>query len=85
MNKPLPDDIPGDLIDYELMSMVYDGIYVTKNGILDAGDYYWSDDWWNRVHRHEWETNLGAYGCESLCLFNLDCIEDMKNMKIEKW
>lgn len=85
MNKPLPDDIPGDLIDYELMSMVYDGIYITKNGILDAGDFYWNDSWWNMVHRHEKETNLRAYGCESLCLFNLDCIENMKNMKIEKW
>lgn len=50
MNKPLPDDIPGDLIDYELMSMLYDGIYVTKNGILNAGDVYWTDDWWNMVH-----------------------------------
>ena len=85
MNKPLPDDIDGNVIDYELMSMVYDGIYVTKNGILDAGDFYWSDSWWNMVHRHEKETNLVTYGCESLCLFNIDCIDNMKNMKIEKW
>lgn len=85
MGTPLPDDIPGDLIDYEIMSMFYDGIYVTKNGILDAGDIYWSDSWWNMVHRHEWETNLISFGCESLCLFNLDCIENKKQIKLEKW
>lgn len=83
--KPLPDDIPGDLIDYRLMSMCYDGIYVTKNGILDAGDTYWCNDWWNMVKRHEKDTNLVSFGCESLCLFNLDCIENRSYIKLEKW